>query len=281
VRPREVASALKDVVLAAIEERAHKSSALQALERARSLVGASRKIRYDAKPAEFEDDVAEMWFPSVNSDQVRRANDAFLSRLTSEFEQLFTHSRDVKDRSIPADVFVDPEALREQKVLEIGCGAGELAKRLAPLAKAWVGIDDSTAALKLARLVAPENAIFVHPSQHVSLAVHHGSVETVVGRRMLVHKNLEEAKELLGFLAPFLVTGGRAYIELYFPNPEIARDRVYPAAHPPAGPGAFFAYSRSNVEALIQKLPFTIARDEERPDRERRFVVLDKTEIED
>ncbi len=282
MRPREVATAIKDAVKAAIEERARPGSAIHALERARSLVGASRKIRYDAKPAEFEDDVAEMWFPAIGTDQVRRANEAFFARMSRDHEQLFQHSRDLKDRAIPSWLFADAEAIDGKKVLEIGCQAGELAKRLAPRAKAWVGIDESTAALRLARLVSPENATFVHPSQQVSLAVHHGLIDTVVGRAMLVHANVEEAKELLGFLAPFLETGGRVYAELFFPNPEITRSRVYPAAHPPADdPETLFAYSRSNIEAVIRQRPFVILRDDERPDLERRFVVFEKTEIEE
>jgi SAM-dependent methyltransferase len=281
MRPRAVASAIKGALLAAIEERASRSSAMLALERARSLVGASRRIQFDAKPAEPEDDIAEMWFPHVGSDRVRRANEAFLARIPAEFDALFQHSREVKDRSIPSWVYAELATIQDHKVLEVACGPGELAKRLAPLAKAWVGIDESNAALKLARLVSPENAVFVHPSQHVSLAVHHGSVDTVIGRGLFVHQNLEEAREMLGFLAPFLVTGGRLYAELFFPNPEIGRERVYPAAHPPAGRDALFAYSRANVDALIQKRPFLVSHDEERPDIERRYVILRKTEVED
>ncbi len=280
MRPREVAQAIKSAVISALEERGTRGSAVYALERARSLVGASRKIRYDAKPTEFEDDVAEMWFPAIGGDQIKRANEAFFARLSREHERLFMHWRDVKDRSIPPELFVDQAALDGKKVLEVGCQGGELAKRLGPMTKAWVGIDDSTAALKLARLVSPENATFVHPSQHVSLAVHHGSVDTVIGRGMFLHQNLEQGRELLGFVAPFLETGGRLFAEMFFPNPEIAHDRVYPAAHPPVDRG-LFAWSRANLEALIRGRPFQITRDEERPVNERRYVVLEKLEVED
>jgi SAM-dependent methyltransferase len=281
MRLREVASALKDAAVSAIEERMRPSSALVALERARSLVGASRKIEYDAKPAEFEDDVAELWFPVVGDDRVHRANQAFFARFPREHEQLLSHFRDLKDRSIPMRLFAEREAIEEKKVLEIGCQAGEIAKRLAPLSRGWVGVDDSSAALKLARLVSPENAVFVHPSQHVSLAVHHGSIDTVLGRAMFVHRNFEAAKELLGFLSPFLMTGGRVYAEFFFPNAELPRDRVYPASHPPADPDALFAFSRANIDALMRDRPFALVRDEERPDRERRFVIFEKTYVED
>jgi 2-polyprenyl-3-methyl-5-hydroxy-6-metoxy-1,4-benzoquinol methylase len=281
MRPREVASALKGALKSAIEERFKPNSAVFALVRARSLVDASRAIQFDAKPVEFEDDVAELWFPQVGDERVQRANAAFLARIPREHEQLFSHSRDLKDRSIPKALFVDEEWIAERKVLELGCGAGEIAKRLAPRARGWVGIDDSTAALKLARLVSPENSAFVHPSQHVSLAVHHGSIDTVIGREMFVHKNFEAAKELLGFISPFVLTGGRVYAEFFFPSTDATNDRVYPATHPPADPEARFAFSRANIDALMRDRPFTLVKDEERPDLERRFVIFEKTYVDD
>ncbi|MBK8013893.1 MAG: hypothetical protein IPK13_21395 [Deltaproteobacteria bacterium] len=311
MRPTRVASLLfemavsrssretvRDAVKSALDSaRSERRTADHATLRARSIVDESRRIRYGAPPAEFEDDIAELWFPQVDDDEIRRANDALFARLPREYDELLRHYTELeRPPTLPDDYdaflamsfaskgslgfFASGPALLDQKVLEVGAQAGEMAKRFAPYAKTWLGVDASVAALKIARLVCPENATFLHPSKHVSLAVHHGSVDTVVGRKMFVHQTLDEARALLGFVEPFLVTGGRVFAEFYFPNSDRPRPHTYPAPHPPADvPGAVFAYSRSNVETLIRNRPLRIIHDDERPSVERRYVILEKTEL--
>lgn len=289
---------VRDAVKSALDgARSERRTADQASVRARSIVDESRRIRYGAQPAEFEDDIAELWFPQMDDAEIQSANEALFARLPREYDELLRHYEDLdRPATLPEDhedflslplaskgplgFFASGRALVDQKVLEVGAQAGEMAKRFAPYAKAWLGIDASTAALKIARLVSPSNATFLHPSKHVSLAVHHGSVDTVVGRKMFVHETLDEARALLGFVEPFLLTGGQVFAEFYFPNSDRPRPHTYPAPHPPADvPGAVFAYSRSNVETLIRNRPLRIVYDDERPDVERRYVILEKTEL--
>lgn len=310
MRARKVASAIleiavskesRDHVRAAVKtaleaSRSQRSSAVRASERAREAVDASRAIRYyeTASPA-AEDEVAELWFPAVDAEKAEEADRRFFARLAREYPRLFARPgelgacpelpedpqafRALMIAREPLGLFAKRSAIEGKKVLELGAQAGERAKILAQRAKTWVGIDDSRAALALARLVSPENTAFIHPSKHASLAAHHGSVDTVVGRDLFVHQPLDGARAILGFIEPFLVRGGLFFAELFFPNADRAEGGVYPAAHPPVDASARFAYSRANVEALIQRRAFRLVHDEERPDLERRFVILERTEI--
>jgi hypothetical protein len=294
MRARRVASTILNMAVTVVETGARRPTAAHAIDRVRWLVRASRKVRHGVR-AQFEDEVAELWFPVVDDEQVRRANAAFFEQLARAHDELFLPSSAITAlpplpedprafRALrfgpcrPIELYANRGAIEGKKVLELGTRAAEVGKFLARSAKGWLGLDDSTAALQLAKLVSPENAVFVHPSKHMTLATHHGSIETVVGRRNFVHRNLDAAKELLGFVEPFLIQGGRLYAEFYFPNPDHIREHVYPAAHPPSEvASALFAYSRENVEAMIKHRPFLIVHDEERPDLERRFVILEKT----
>src|SRR5262249_17893004 len=130
-------------------------------------------------------------------------------------------------------VYVSASPITGKKVMELGSGCGYFGKMIAAQAKSYVGTDYSTAALKIARLVSPANASYVHPRKQSSLAGHHQTAQTVVGRDLFVHHHLDGAKNLLGFIEPFLMRGGRLFATFYWTGAEAIEDDVYPAVHPP------------------------------------------------
>jgi hypothetical protein len=153
---------------------------------------------------------------------------------------------------------------------------------IAPFAKSYVGTDYSTAALKIARLVSPSNASWVHPRKQSSLAVHHQTVNTVVGRDLFVHHPVDGARNLLGFIEPFLMRGGRLYATFYWPSGDSVEEDVYPAVHPPMDrPSAKFAYGPLDIERMIARRPFKLLHEVVDMKRKRRFAILEKTRYED
>src|SRR4051794_19243410 len=59
-------------------------------------------------------------------------------------------------------IYCDRDALEGKRVMELGCGCGNLGKILARYVQSYLGADYSTMALQIARLVSPANCTYSH-----------------------------------------------------------------------------------------------------------------------
>jgi SAM-dependent methyltransferase len=175
-------------------------------------------------------------------------------------------------------VYCRREDLENRRVLELGCGCGNLGKLISRYAGHYLGTDYSTLALKIARLVSPANCSYVHVADRAGLAPFFGQVDTAISRYFWIHQNFALAQGNLDFLQLFLRPGGRLYADFYWPNPAVEQGVVFTPDHPlsRAYPSATFRYTREDVERLIAGRPFRILSEEVSPEMQRRYVILER-----
>jgi SAM-dependent methyltransferase len=178
----------------------------------------------------------------------------------------------------PLEVYCDRDALAGRKVMELGCGCGNLGKLLGRYVEHYLGTDYSTLALQIARLVSPPNCSYVQVADRGSLEPFFGRIDTAVGRYFWIHQNFQLAHLNLEYLELFLKPGGRVYADFYLPNPKREQGLVFTPDHAlsKAYPSVTFRYSHEDVERLVEKHPFRIVRETVSPEMQRRFIVLEK-----
>jgi len=180
--------------------------------------------------------------------------------------------------SPPLSLYCDKDAILGRRVMELGCGCGNLGKHLARWAQSYLGVDYSTLALKIARLVSPANATYVHAADHAQLQPLMGGIDTAVGRFFFIHQNMKLARRVLRFAQAMLADGGRLYADFYWPNPAVEQARVL-SPHDPLSakdPSCTFAYGPEHVRELAQGTAFEVVREVVHPGMQRRYVVFQK-----
>lgn len=227
--------------------------------------------------------------------EVQRWNQEWLQYLRDEWElQLAPHTAYPETPPLPdtprglldlsfgygwqIQLYCDREALAGRRVMEIGCGCGNLGKLISRYAHSYLGTDCSTLALQIARLVSPPNCTYVHITDREGLAPFFGRIDTVLSRFFWIHQNFALAKANLDLLELFLGPGGLLYADFYWPNPAVEQGVVFSPDHAlsKAHPSATFRYTREDVERLVAGRPFRIVREEVVPEMQRRYVVLEK-----
>ncbi len=180
--------------------------------------------------------------------------------------------------SPPLSLYCDADRIEGKRLMEVGCGCGNLGKYLGRYCESYLGTDYSTLALMVARLVSPGNCHYVHLSDHAALAAHFGTIDTIVGRYFWIHQNMALAGRVLRFMAPFLARDGRIYADFFWPNPEKNQGVVLSPNDElsESYASATFAYSREDVEMLIENMPIRVVREFVHADTQRRYVVLEK-----
>lgn len=176
------------------------------------------------------------------------------------------------------NLYCDKEALAGKRVMEMGCGCGNMGKLLGRYVDSYLGTDYSTLALKIARLVSPPNCSYVHVADRAGLEPFFGTVDTVVGRFFWIHQNLKLGRWNLEFMERFLKPGGLLYADFFWPNPEVEQYVVFTPDHPLSKtfPSAMFRYTREDVERLIEGHPLRIVREEISLEMQRRYVVFER-----
>ena len=175
-------------------------------------------------------------------------------------------------------LYADRDAVEGKRLMEMGCGCGNLGKLIARYAESYLGTDYSTLALEIARLVSPANCTYAHVADRAGLAPFFGRIDTVIGRYFWIHQNLKLGRWNLEFLELFLAPGGRLYADFYWPDPAVEQGIVFTPDHPlsRAYPSATFRYTREDVERLIAGRPFRVLREEISAEMQRRYVVLER-----
>jgi SAM-dependent methyltransferase len=230
------------------------------------------------------------------SDNTARWNEEWLAYLSREFEvQLAPHTDYPNKPDLPEDpsamaavelrsgerldIYCDGSSITNRRLLEVGCGCGYFGKQIARYAEHYLGVDHSTLALKIARLVSPSNCTYVHIRDDAALAPFFGTVDMAIGRHFWIHQNMESAQSVLRFILPLLRPSGRISADFYWPNPEKEQGLVLRPTDALAReyPSATFQYAKSDVEALIAGTPLRIIREHIDPRLQRRFVILEKS----
>jgi SAM-dependent methyltransferase len=173
----------------------------------------------------------------------------------------------------PLLLYCPREAILGRRVMELGCGCGNLGKLLARYAASYLGIDFSTLALQVARLVSPDNCTYLHVRDVAAQRPWHATIDTVVSRHFWIHQNLEMGRHVLSFLADFLYPGGRLYADFYAPGGrkpgiELSPEEPLLASHP----SALFCYDDEAIAKLIEGLPFRLDHAEVDSRTERRYA---------
>lgn len=175
-------------------------------------------------------------------------------------------------------LYCDREWLEGKAVMELGCGCGNMGKQLGRYVRSYTGVDFSTMALQIGRLVSPENCTYVHAGDAASLEKLRGQIDTAVGRYFWIHQNFEMARRNLDLIEACVKPGGRIYADFFWPDP----DREYYVVLPPSGPmskrfpSAMFRYRSEDVQTLIEGRPLRIVREHISKEMERRFVVFER-----
>lgn len=248
-------------------------------------------------PVPADDELATSPPLDCTEREVQRWNDEWLTYLRTEWEYQLTPYTAYPDQPpLPASpldllklqlghgwpiaLYCDREALAGKRVMEMGCGCGNLGKLIGRYVGSYLGTDYSTLALKIARLVSPPNCAYVHVADRAGLTPFFGTVDTVISRFFWIHQNFQLAGWNLEFLAIFLKPGGRLYADFYWPNPKTEQAVVFPPDHAlsKAYPSATFRYAAEDVRRLIAGRPFRIVREEVSPEMQRRYVVLERLE---
>src|SRR5437763_1165967 len=132
--------------------------------------------------------------------------------IEADFDNIARLTRDVRERLGPHEgsLLRNLPASREA-VLEIGCGAGNLARRLAALFQRTVALDFSAEMIALARSRTPANAAieYIRADMFEHLRQNSATFDCVISSCVLHHVDLETA---LIAMASVLRPGGRLLV---------------------------------------------------------------------
>jgi SAM-dependent methyltransferase len=170
-----------------------------------------------------------------------------------------------------------PEDIRDRKVLEVGCGAGYLAKRIARHTGHYYGVEWSGLALSVARETCPDRATFYHVRQRRAIRRHAGTLDTALCRQFIIHQRFDRAVSLLNFYAGMLRPGGRVYADFWLDD--FSRhngDGVWGCREVGPRNNAVYRYQEADIAELAEQTGFTIEDTYDRPDKLRHFVTFRK-----
>jgi len=181
----------------------------------------------------------------------------------------------------PLSIYCDREWIEGKRMLELGCGCGALGKLIARYAKSYLGVDFSTLALQVGRLVSPPNCTYVQSADVAALEPFFGNIDTVISRHFWIHQNLKMGKSNLDFYERFVRKGGRVYLD-FFRLDESRMDQDLLVLPPTSRlsrshPSATFQYNATHLETLLAGTPFKVLREEVHTKMQRWYVVLERT----
>src|ERR671930_2240430 len=138
----------------------------------------------------------------TNVDDVRARFAATADRVAEHAEQQVAKVRE------QVESFVSPRG--DERVLDVGTGAGTLALALAPLVREVVGVDVVPELLERARARAPANVTFAE-GDATSLPFETGEFDLACSRRTLHH--IARPERAVAELARVTASGGRVFVD--------------------------------------------------------------------
>ncbi len=181
----------------------------------------------------------------------------------------------------PLELYCDRDDIEGKALMELGCGCGTVGKLIARYAASYLGVDFSTLALQVARLVSPANCTYVQCADTPNLEPFFGQIDTMLSRHFWIHQNLQMGRANLDYYERFVKKGGRVYLD-FFQLDETRMEQDLLILPPTSRlsrsqPSATFQYTREHLDALLEGRPYKILRDELSVKMQRWYVVLERT----
>jgi SAM-dependent methyltransferase len=175
------------------------------------------------------------------------------------------------------------EAISRKKVMELGCGAGNLGKYLARYCKSYLGVDGSRIALAVAKLVSPNNCTYLHVNEHQELGKYFGKIDTVISRFFWIHQNMDSARKALRFLGFFIKPRGRIYMDFFMKCPQEAEGHwknawitLSPSDPLPEAASTTYEFTLEDIHSLINEFGFKIIHQYPDGKTQRRYIVIER-----
>jgi SAM-dependent methyltransferase len=186
------------------------------------------------------------------------------------------HATRLTKQIMPLHIYMPGSRLVGANVVEVGCGPGLLCKQLGLIASRVVGIDHSTLALHIARLVSPPTCTYCHSSQLEKLEPLHNTFECMVSRYFFIHQNWDNALQVLRLAHQLLRLGGMVGADFLMPDPAQELGVVFRAKSSLSRkyPSCGFVFTLSEIEELAAATGFRIVDKWESFACQRRFVML-------
>jgi SAM-dependent methyltransferase len=170
---------------------------------------------------------------------------------------------------LPLWIWADGDDIVGKKLLEIGCGPGLLGKQLSFFCKDYVGMDQSTLAIDIARGVSPSHCHYYHATDD-GLLDHAGSVDTLVSRFFFIHQNFENALWVLRLARLLLKTSGVAWADFFDGPGGIDCRQSSQDKHPTSG----YNFPDADLADLLAQAGFRLHSEARKPNLQRRFARL-------
>ncbi|MGZ6557550.1 MAG: class I SAM-dependent methyltransferase [Actinomycetota bacterium] len=170
----------------------------------------------------------------------------------------------------------DAQAIENKRVLELGCGCGYLAKRIAAFTTEYVGIDWSGLALMVARHTCPNRCVWIHPSDVKALKAMRSTIDSVVLRHFMIHQDFDHALNVLGFSRHLLKSGGQIFADFWLDDAGQS-GRVYDAKTTQTSrpKSATYRYGNDEIDELAVRVRLRVADRLDWPGSQpRRFVTF-------
>lgn len=206
------------------------------------------------------------------------------SQVSKFIKDIFKLSADeVYDFQGPASViniWCDSDNIVDKKIVELGCGPGQLGKQLGHLAVHYLGLDYSNLALYIARIVSPMSCEYINIGDKSSIAKFRNSRDTVVTRHFYIHQNISNAIWVTRLAHFLLKPEGLLIADFYYPtqedfeknNPNFLPAKSSLQQHP----SAVFYFSTDEINEVADLCGFKIVDEKIDSARKRRFVQMRK-----
>ncbi|NET24729.1 MAG: class I SAM-dependent methyltransferase [Okeania sp. SIO1I7] len=187
---------------------------------------------------------------------------------------------DFKGPASLINIWCDSDNIVGKKIVELGCGPGQLGKQLGHLAVHYLGLDYSNLALYIASIVSPISCEYINIGDKSSIAKFRNSRDTVVTRHFYIHQNISNAI-WVSRLAHFLLKpGGLLIADFYYPTQEDF-DKNSPNLLPAKSnlqeyPSTVFYFSTDEINEIANICGFEIVDEKIDSSGKRRFVQMRK-----
>lgn len=212
------------------------------------------------------------------SDQWNRIPSVRASRLSAEEMLGATISQNVvsgQNRGI--GLFIPGSAIVGKRVVEIGCGYGELARQLLPWTSRFLGLDVSRLVISVAKSgVRSRRLRYAWLGDNDVFKDFEGTFDTIVSQNVFFHLNLRHAIGVLGRAGRLLRPGGAATLELCTIVPGSIAGVVHESTSDldPNHPTAGYRFTDADIGRLVNASGFRVESELDLGDQGRKLLRL-------
>lgn len=173
----------------------------------------------------------------------------------------------------PLQVYAAGDSLIGRRVLEIGCGAGNVGKQIGHIAAEYIGVDYSPLALRVAELLSPPTCKYIRITDKGALKSRIGTVDTLISRHFYIHQNWESAAKLLK-MSKLLLKRDGIMVADFFLNSKNARYLRSQDDPDPLNPSQMYEYSDDDIGRIAEFTGLRIINSVSDSENQRTFVTL-------